>query len=110
MLRLAFVMVSMMMMSSTVAAGVDMSSTFAKLRTCTDCTAAGYGWCTIKRRCGGFANKECGIGEQYISASPAPRNGLWESSTKKKAKGEKAEARDAAEEAKAAMKRKQEQR
>jgi len=65
------------------ASGNDMSSVFAKLRDCASCTAAGYGWCPNLRKCGGFANKQCGIGERYVSADPPPRNGLWES---KKAK------------------------
>lgn len=71
----------------------DMSSTFAKLRDCGSCVGAGYGWCPLQRKCGGFANKECGVGERYVApgqASPttkerAPRNGLWES---KKARAE----------------------
>jgi len=61
----------------------DMSATFARLRDCGSCVEAGYGWCPNLRKCGGFANKQCGIGERYVSASPPPRNGLWES---KKAK------------------------
>jgi hypothetical protein len=64
--------------------GTDLSAEFAKYRDCGSCTAAGYGWCTIQRKCGGFANKECGIGPQYVSSEPAPRNGLWESSAAKK--------------------------
>lgn len=47
--------------------GVDMRATFAKLRTCSTCVAAGYGWCPLKRMCGGFANKECGVGERYVA-------------------------------------------
>ena len=54
--------------------GNDMSSVFAKLRDCSSCTAAGYGWCPNLRKCGGFANKKCGIGERYVSADPPPRN------------------------------------
>ena len=40
--------------------GFDMSSTYAKLRTCGACIGAGYGWCPNRRKCGGFANRECG--------------------------------------------------
>ncbi len=62
-----------------------MRATFAKLRTCTVCIAAGYGWCPIQRKCGGFANRECGEGERYFAeggADAAPgkasgRNGRW---------------------------------
>ena len=54
-------------LSSASAQGMDMSAEFAKLKTCQLCTKAGYGWCSIKRKCGGFANKECGIGERYVT-------------------------------------------
>ena len=47
--------------------GTDMRSTFAKLTSCTACTGAGYGWCPLQRKCGGFANKECGIGPNYVA-------------------------------------------
>lgn len=81
----------------------DMSSTFAKLRDCSSCVDAGYGWCPLQRKCGGFANKECGIGERYVApgkAPPqakngAPRNGLWESK-KARAQREAAESPPAA--------------
>jgi hypothetical protein len=54
--------------------GVDMRATFAKYRTCSTCVGAGYGWCTIQRKCGGFANRECGEGERYVSEGmPASR-------------------------------------
>ena len=64
--------------------GTDMRATFAKFKSCTSCIGAGYGWCPMQRKCGGFANKECGIGPQYVSPdapseSRAERNGLWES-------------------------------
>jgi len=68
--------------------GTDMRATFAKLRDCGTCVAAGYGWCPMQRKCGGFANKECGLGPNYVAAgtppsttssSQLPRNGLWES-------------------------------
>ena len=55
-------------------AGRDMASTFAKLKTCGDCIGAGYGWCPMQRKCGGFANKECGIGPNYVAADSAPRS------------------------------------
>ena len=73
-------------------AGNDMSAIFAKFRDCSSCVGAGYGWCTIQRKCGGFANKECGIGPRYVSAEPAPRNGLWEPKHKRKAAEEAATA------------------
>jgi protein disulfide-isomerase A6 len=38
---------------------------FSKYKTCKDCTKAGFGWCSIRRICGGFANQECGEGERY---------------------------------------------
>ena len=47
--------------------GTDMRAVFAKLKTCTSCVGAGYGWCTIQRKCGGFANRECGAGERYVA-------------------------------------------
>lgn len=37
------------------AGGYDMSATFKALKTCSECTAAGYGWCPLRRMCGGFA-------------------------------------------------------
>jgi hypothetical protein len=58
--------------------GTDMSATFAKYTSCTSCVADGWGWCPIKRRCGGFANKECGIGERFLAEKTTQRNGLWE--------------------------------
>jgi len=61
----------------------DMSSVFARLRTCDECIGAGYGWCPMQRKCGGFANKQCGIGPNYISSAPAERNGLWESKSRR---------------------------
>lgn len=78
----------------------DMSATFAKFRDCSSCVGAGYGWCTIRRMCGGFAAKTCGIGPQYMAEGPAPkassppRNGLWESKADKarKANAQKANA------------------
>ena len=60
-----------------------MRATFARYSTCGACTGAGYGWCTIQRRCGGFANRECGEGERYVSeGTPASRakpsrNAAW---------------------------------
>jgi hypothetical protein len=69
--------------------GTDMSATFAKLRDCASCTGAGWGWCPMQRKCGGFANKECGIGPNYVAADAAPsiagapRNGHWQSSKNK---------------------------
>jgi len=82
--------------------GTDMRSTFARLRTCDSCVSAGYGWCPNLRKCGGFANKRCGIGPNYISSAPEPapqarsgtaqaepRNGLWKS---KSAREEQVEA------------------
>ena len=54
--------------------GTDMRATFARYSTCNACTGAGYGWCTIQRKCGGFANRECGEGERYVSeGTPASR-------------------------------------
>jgi len=62
----------------------DMRATFAKLKTCSACVAAGYGWCPLQRRCGGFASRTCGVGAQYVSDAPAERNGLWEPKAKHK--------------------------
>ena len=39
---------------------------FASYMTCTDCVDAGFGWCPIRRTCGGFANTECGEGTNYV--------------------------------------------
>lgn len=39
--------------------GTDMSHEFKKYRTCESCVGAGWGWCPIRRMCGGFANKHC---------------------------------------------------
>jgi len=57
--------------------GRDMSEVFKGLKTCPDCIAAGYGWCSIRRMCGGFANRECGEGERFIRdpALDGPGNG-----------------------------------
>jgi len=64
--------------------GTDMRAVFAKLRTCDACIGAGYGWCPMQRKCGGFANRNCGVGLNYVSSEPEPstgadRNGLWRS-------------------------------
>ena len=32
---------------------------FKQWKNCKDCTDAGYGWCPIRRMCGGFANRNC---------------------------------------------------
>jgi len=56
-----------------------MRAEFDRLRTCDSCVAAGYGWCPNLRRCGGFANKRCGIGPNYVSSAPQERNGIWQS-------------------------------
>lgn len=55
----------------------DMRATFTSFRTCSACVGAGYGWCPLQRRCGGFASRTCGTGPQYVSDAPPPRNGLW---------------------------------
>eukprot|EP00966_Prymnesium_polylepis_P030484 708999-Prymnesium_polylepis.1 len=52
--------------------GYDMSHVFAQYRDCASCVGAGYGWCTGRRKCGGFANKVCGAGDRYFAELPAP--------------------------------------
>ena len=32
---------------------------FKQWKDCKSCTGAGYGWCPIRRMCGGFANRNC---------------------------------------------------
>jgi len=73
------------------AAGGDMRAEFARYRTCEACTTAGYGWCPNLRRCGGFANKECGIGPNYVSSAPEERNGLWRPQSERSNRGSDAE-------------------
>lgn len=73
------------------AAGGDMRAEFARYRTCDACTTAGYGWCPNLRRCGGFANKECGIGQNYVSSAPEERNGLWRPQSERSNRGSDAE-------------------
>lgn len=53
----------------------DMRETFKKLTNCWDCTGAGYGWCPIARKCGGFANRDCGEkdDERYYTEATAPK-------------------------------------
>ena len=71
--------------------GTDMRAVFAQYRTCTSCVGAGYGWCPMQRKCGGFANKECGAGERYVAeGAPAEsgRSGLWESKASREASAE----------------------
>ena len=47
---------------------------FDKFENCQECTGAGFGWCPKARKCGGFANRECGEGERYVSEGmPASR-------------------------------------
>ena len=59
----------------------DMRAEFAKYQSCSGCIAAGWGWyyiyfvcfiifttrfrCTIQKRCGGFANKNCPAGDDF---------------------------------------------
>jgi hypothetical protein len=76
--------------------GNDMSATFAKLRDCTSCVGAGFGWCPNLRKCGGFANRECGLGPRYVAEGPPARNGIWKSK-KEEEKHAEAEAPPAAE-------------
>mmetsp|Transcript_26704 Transcript_26704/g.92767 ORF Transcript_26704/g.92767 Transcript_26704/m.92767 type:complete len:348 (-) Transcript_26704:923-1966(-) len=35
------------------------AASFADYEDCSSCLAAGHGWCPIRRRCGGFANRQC---------------------------------------------------
>eukprot|EP01064_Diplonema_japonicum_P038115 TRINITY_DN9129_c0_g1_i1.p2 TRINITY_DN9129_c0_g1~~TRINITY_DN9129_c0_g1_i1.p2 ORF type:complete len:196 (+),score=53.11 TRINITY_DN9129_c0_g1_i1:45-590(+) len=65
---------------TTQASGHD----FDKFETCRDCIAAGFGWCPIKRICGGFANRECGDGDRYR------KEGTPDKKKKKKKKKKKA--------------------
>eukprot|EP00755_Sulcionema_specki_P030647 Sspe_Gene.18628::Locus_6717_Transcript_1_1_Confidence_1.000_Length_666::g.18628::m.18628/K09584/PDIA6, TXNDC7; protein disulfide-isomerase A6 len=60
---------------------------FKKYKTCKDCIDAGFGWCPIRRICGGFANTECGEGERYWSADYGKQ--LLEEETKKGGKKKK---------------------
>lgn len=48
---------------------------FAKYKDCWSCTGDGWGWCSIRRICGGFANKECGAkdDERYYREDSAPK-------------------------------------
>jgi len=70
--------------------GSDMSSFFATLRSCDACVAAGYGWCPMQRKCGGFANHQCGVGERYHAAGAAVRNGIWKSKAEREEQEEPA--------------------
>eukprot|EP00299_Pterocystis_sp_00344_P011055 c50_g1_i1.p1 GENE.c50_g1_i1~~c50_g1_i1.p1 ORF type:complete len:310 (-),score=60.05 c50_g1_i1:68-997(-) len=48
---------------------------FAKYKDCWSCTGDGWGWCPIARKCGGFANKNCGekTDERYYREDSAPK-------------------------------------
>eukprot|EP00755_Sulcionema_specki_P007378 Sspe_Gene.38104::Locus_18376_Transcript_1_1_Confidence_1.000_Length_831::g.38104::m.38104/K09584/PDIA6, TXNDC7; protein disulfide-isomerase A6 len=68
---------------------------FGKYKTCKDCVAAGFGWCPIRRLCGGFANQECGEGPRYHTAdyeegaSSEEKGDEQEEEVKPKKKGKK---------------------
>ena len=52
---------------STTATAID----FKQWKECTPCLAAGYGWCPIRRMCGGFANRKCTGDERDFSKTAA---------------------------------------
>ena len=41
------------------APGAHAGINFKQYKSCQPCRDAGYGWCPIRRMCGGFANKKC---------------------------------------------------
>ena len=43
----------------TLAPGAHAGINFKQYKSCQPCLDAGYGWCPIRRVCGGFANKKC---------------------------------------------------
>merc|ERR1711871_33736 len=48
---------------------------FKQYKNCKSCLAAGYGWCPIRRMCGGFANRECRGDETDTRADAAAAGG-----------------------------------
>merc|ERR1711916_398568 len=58
--------VAAIILTTTVEGRID----FAQWKDCESCVGAGYGWCTIRRICGGFANKRCGEGAAYKNYPP----------------------------------------
>merc|ERR1711916_369834 len=58
--------VAAIILTTTVEGRID----FAQWKDCESCVGAGYGWCTIRRICGGFANKQCGEGAAYKNYPP----------------------------------------
>eukprot|EP00298_Acanthocystis_sp_HF-20_P009456 c18312_g1_i1.p1 GENE.c18312_g1_i1~~c18312_g1_i1.p1 ORF type:complete len:305 (-),score=150.21 c18312_g1_i1:44-937(-) len=48
---------------------------FGKYKDCWSCTGDGWGWCPIARKCGGFANRQCGEkgDERYYREDAAPK-------------------------------------
>lgn len=60
-MKAAIILALTLLASTASAAKFD----FAQFKTCKDCVGAGFGWCSIQRICGGFANRHCGDGERY---------------------------------------------
>jgi len=65
--RVIFIVLVALLISSA-AGAFDM----AQFKTCDQCIKAGFGWCSIRRMCGGFANQECGEGERFYRHDYTP--------------------------------------
>ena len=61
---------------------------FKQYQTCENCIDAGFGWCPIRRICGGFANTQCGEGAKYVTEEYEKE--VLGGKTKKKKKKKKA--------------------
>merc|ERR1711916_156564 len=62
-MRKSFPIIALLAVATTVvvlANTVEGRINFAQWKDCESCVGAGYGWCTIRRICGGFANKQYG--------------------------------------------------
>eukprot|EP00300_Choanocystis_sp_HF-7_P036749 c52651_g1_i1.p1 GENE.c52651_g1_i1~~c52651_g1_i1.p1 ORF type:complete len:313 (+),score=81.66 c52651_g1_i1:38-940(+) len=55
--------------------GLASAHDFAKYKDCWSCTGDGWGWCPLARKCGGFANKNCGekSDERYYREDAVPK-------------------------------------
>ena len=81
---------------ATPPASGDMSKEFAKYTTCPMCVGAGWGWCPIRKMCGGFANNDCGDGEDHKPKKDARKMATGRGKKKKKSKKKKSVAEAAA--------------
>ena len=74
--------VTLLLFLVTIGSAQQPSVNLRSYQTCKECVSVGFGWCTQRRSCGGFANKKCGEGEEYFRTD-------WDGEKTKKKKKKK---------------------